>query len=193
MGVAYGEGDVDANGAEEVNLRTSAGAELLGQQTSAASLPVVISRDPLFSVVGQRTAIGTSELNVLLFRNPNASGKVVTLKKMAYNNSATVSGYVRFRLYVSPTVTADGTGATEVSLDIGGSNTPLAVAFTSPTTSAVGSLVFDGLTYGGATAQGAEITFPSGFLIRANNTILVTATADGTNRVANVTLFWEEI
>lgn len=43
MGFYPSEGDVDANGAEEVNLRTSAGAELLGQQTSAASLPVVIA------------------------------------------------------------------------------------------------------------------------------------------------------
>jgi len=43
MGVYHNEGDVDSNGAEEVNLRTSAGAELLGQQTSAASLPVVIA------------------------------------------------------------------------------------------------------------------------------------------------------
>lgn len=45
MGFFPNEGDVDANGAEEVNLRTAAGAELLGQQTSAASLPVVIASD----------------------------------------------------------------------------------------------------------------------------------------------------
>lgn len=43
MGVYYNEADVDSNGAEEVNLRTSAGAELLGQQVSAASIPVVIA------------------------------------------------------------------------------------------------------------------------------------------------------
>lgn len=43
MGVYHNEGDVDANGAEEVNLRTAAGVELLGQQVSTASLPVVIS------------------------------------------------------------------------------------------------------------------------------------------------------
>lgn len=43
MGFYPNEGDVDANGAEEVNLRTAAGAELLGQQVSAASLPVVIA------------------------------------------------------------------------------------------------------------------------------------------------------
>ncbi len=43
MGFYPNEGDVDSNGAEEVNLRTSAGAELLGQQASAASLPVVIA------------------------------------------------------------------------------------------------------------------------------------------------------
>lgn len=43
MAISSPNGEVDPNGAQEVNLRTSAGAELLGQQTSAASLPVVIA------------------------------------------------------------------------------------------------------------------------------------------------------
>ena len=43
MGVYPNEGDIDAFGAEEVNLRDSTGAELLGQKTSAASLPVVLA------------------------------------------------------------------------------------------------------------------------------------------------------
>ena len=43
MGYYPNEGDVDPNGAQEVNLRTAAGVELLGQQASAASLPVVIA------------------------------------------------------------------------------------------------------------------------------------------------------
>jgi hypothetical protein len=43
MAIYSPNGDIDANGAEEVNLRTSTGVELLGQQASAASLPVVIA------------------------------------------------------------------------------------------------------------------------------------------------------
>lgn len=42
MGVFSGN-DVDASGDAEVTLKTAAGVELLGQQTSAASLPVVLA------------------------------------------------------------------------------------------------------------------------------------------------------
>lgn len=45
MSITYQTPDMDGNGAEEVNLRTSAGVELLGQQASAASLPVVVASD----------------------------------------------------------------------------------------------------------------------------------------------------
>lgn len=43
MSISYKEPEVDTNGASEVNLRTSSGVELLGQQVSATSLPVVIA------------------------------------------------------------------------------------------------------------------------------------------------------
>jgi hypothetical protein len=45
MSIFYKEAEVDDNGAEEVNLRTSTGVELLGSKVSAASLPVVIASD----------------------------------------------------------------------------------------------------------------------------------------------------
>jgi hypothetical protein len=45
MAIYSPNGDVDENGAEEVNLRTSTGVELLGSKLSAASLPVVIASD----------------------------------------------------------------------------------------------------------------------------------------------------
>lgn len=50
MGVFHAEGDVDSNEAEEVNLRTAAGVELLGQQTLAASLPVAIASDQVVPI-----------------------------------------------------------------------------------------------------------------------------------------------
>lgn len=148
--------------------------------------------DKLFGIAAQRTGIGTSELPVLLFRNPNGSGKTVKLKKLIYNNSHTVSSQLRLRVYINPTVSADGTGLSEVALDIGSGNTAGAEAFSSPTISANGTQVLDLIVLGGASAIDEKYDFTEGTQLRANNSILVTAVSDGSNRIANVSLVWEE-
>lgn len=96
MGFFPNEGDVDSNGAEEVNLRTSAGAELLGQQVSAASLPVVVaSNQPPVPIIfrgpsTQHVRINTNTTTVvksgsgILRRIIKMSGGNLTL----YNNTA---------------------------------------------------------------------------------------------------------
>lgn len=148
--------------------------------------------DKLFGAAAQRTGIGTSELNVMLFRNPSGSGKTVKLKRLIYNNSHTVSSNLRIRVYVDPTVSSDGTGVTEVALDIGSGNTPGAEVFSSPTTSANGTQVLDLMTTGGASASDGKFEFSEGSQLRANHSLLITAISDGTGRIANISLVWEE-
>lgn len=148
--------------------------------------------DKLFVCVARRTGIGTSELPVCLFRNPSGSTRTVRIKKIVYSNSHTVSSQLRLRIYVDPTVTADGTGISEVALDVGSGNTAQAECFQSPTISTNGSQVADLICPGGATAQDSWIDFPDGFQLRANHAILITGISDGTNRIANITTFWEE-
>lgn len=148
--------------------------------------------DRLFAAAVERTTIGTSELNVMLFRNPSGSGRVVKPRIMTYDNTATVSSLLRFRVYVDATVTVDGTGASEIGLDIGGSDTAGAEVFSSPTTSALGTLILDLSTAGGVQTQDNKIEFPRGFQLRENHNLLITAIADGTNRIAHVSMIWEE-
>lgn len=206
MAVVYGEGDVDSNGAEEVNLRTSAGAELLGQQTSAASLPVVIASNQTpvpvldaggyynsFAVSAERTAIGTTELPVLLFRNPTGSTKTIRPTQFIFTNRHTVSSFMVYRIYASPTVTTTGTGLTEVSTNLGAGITPSAEAFSSPTISANGTLIALAVTGGGTSPFTVILPLSDNFTMAANTAILVTATADGTSRIANISLFWGEV
>lgn len=205
MGFYPSEGDVDSNGAEEVNLRSAAGAELLGQQTSAASLPVVLAsnQSPIpvvnaggyynsFAVVGERTAIGTTELPVLLFRNPTGSTKTVRPKQFMFTNRHTVSSFIIYRIYASPTVTTTGTTLTEVSTNIGAGVTPSADSFSSPTISANGTLIGTVIVGGGVAPHTVILPLTNSFTMAANTAILVTATADGTSRIATVSLFWEE-
>jgi len=47
MGIFYKEGDINADGATEVCLKTSAGTELLGQKDTTNSIPVTIASDQL--------------------------------------------------------------------------------------------------------------------------------------------------
>jgi len=71
MGLAFDPGDVDQNGAREVNLRTATGAELLGLAVSAASLPVVLASDHVIISVQVKNGI-----NILLV---NADGSINTV------------------------------------------------------------------------------------------------------------------
>lgn len=152
----------------------------------------ILTDDRLYGTVAVRTGIGTSELNVMLFRNFTGSTRTVTIKQIVVANTHTVTSNIRFRIYVGATVTTTGTALTEGALDVGSGNTPSAEAFSSPTTSATGTLVYD-LT---ATAFGPAciVDVPDGFRLRvgASTNILVTAVADGTSRVANVSILWEE-
>lgn len=148
--------------------------------------------DKLFGFVGSRGSIGTTELPVILLRNPSGSGKTLKPKLLIINNSATVSSQLRVRVYTAPTVTSTGTGATEIALDVGSGNTAGAEGYTSPTISANGSQILDLMTLGGASAQDTQYAFPDGFQLRSNQDLLITAVSDGTNRTANITVWWEE-
>lgn len=206
MGFYPSEGDVDSNGAEEVNLRTAAGAELLGQQVSAASLPVVISSDQstinvsvvppagadVFSAVGERTGVGATEVPVMILKNPSGSGKVISINQILLVNRHTVSSNVVFRCYTSPTITANGTAITIPTLDVGSGKTTVAQAFRSPTISANGTLAFTTVASGGANANPTAMQFAGVFTLQANTDILITAIADGTSRIPVVTMIWEE-
>lgn len=230
MGFYPNEGDIDANGAEEVNLRTATGAEVLGQQVSASSLPVVISSDqsavpisaaslPLptgaateatlsavdtklvnsselaaqnkvFSTNWEVSAIGTTEIPIVLFRNPSGSGKTVRLIRLTLSNFHTVTSFIRVRAYAAPTVTSDGTGLTEACTHIGQA-AGVAVTFSSPTVSANGTR----LAQWEVVAFNQALTIPLDLLILldANTQLLITGQADGTNRILAGSLLWAEV
>ena len=152
----------------------------------------LLEDDRLFATCGERTGIGTSEVNALLFRNPSGSGRIVKPRLMVYNNTATVNSFIRFRVYIDATVTAAGTGLTESALDIGSGNTAGAEVFTSPTTSANGTIFLELSAPGNNASADQKVEFPDGFQLRENHNLLVTAISDGTNRTAHVCFFWEE-
>lgn len=148
--------------------------------------------DKLYAVCGSRTAIGTTELPVVLFRNPSGSTRTIKIKRIIGNNSHTVTSGIRFRVYVNPTVSVNGTALTGVALDVGSGNSPSADAFRSPTVSANGSQIADITAPSFLSGTSVDLIAVDGIQLRANNTLLITAVADGTSRVANITIWWEE-
>lgn len=202
MGFYPSEGDVDSNGAEEVNLRTAAGVELLGQQVSAASLPVVIASNNIvtvapsvtsngFSASMTKTAIGTTELNALFLKNPNASGKTLVIRSLTFGNIHTVNGsWVRLRVYSNPTTSANGSAVTAAALAVGSGATAVATPFNTPTSSATGQLLYDATVYSG---NSMVFSSDNNLTIAANNTVMVTVVADAAGRSSNMTLIWNEV
>jgi hypothetical protein len=174
----------------------------LGQTTMTASMPVAIASNqstlnvlpvgigPLYTTSFSKTAIGVTELMALLLKNPNASGKTVTLETITVTNSHTVAGsWIRWRVYASPTISANGTANSVFTFAIGSGNTSVVTAFSTPTITANGSLLYDCTIVAGGSFT---YTFPIGGTIAANNNLLVTAVADSTSRVGQVTVVWTE-
>lgn len=208
MGVFHNEGDVDANGAQEVNLRDAAGAELVGQKTSSASLPVVIPSlqaeyllktstqqlaldNKLFTMNFEVSGVGVTEIPVALFRNPSGSGKTVRLVRLTISNlHQTANAFIRVRAYGAPTVTSDGTTAGGVCTHVGQAG-PTSVSFTSPTVSGNGTRM--GQWNVVSSANALIIPLDEWFILDANTQILMTAQADGTNRLIAGALIWAEV
>lgn len=144
----------------------------------------------MFAVTRSTTAIGTTELMVLLLKVPNTSGFFAQLRNIVITNTHTVANsWVRVRMYIAPTITSDGTALTEVPLDFGGGDTADLTAFGTPTISANGTQFFDMTVIAG---QSQTFYFPPGVNLRANQNVLITAVADSTSRVSQITVQWEE-
>lgn len=136
------------------------------------------------------SSIGTTELPVALFRNPSGSGKTVKLIRFTFSNLHTVTSFIRVRAYASPTITSDGTGLDELCTKFGGS-AGTAQVFSSPTVSANGTRVAQWVAPAFATP--AIIPLDYFFILPETATILLTAQADGTNRILGGSIIWAEV
>lgn len=185
--------DIGLTESSEVTIASSDGVNKLTVNSDGSINTVVYSGGyNSFAVSGERSAIGTIELPVLLFTNPSGSVKTVRPKTIIVANRHTVSSLTVFRVYVSPTVTSTGTALTEASTNIGNGVSVAAVTYTSPTISANGTLITTVTCPGGTTALAYTINLLPSFSMAANTAILITAVSDGSNRIAAVSVFWEE-
>lgn len=152
-----------------------------------------LAEDNKFFVTSvEKSSISTIESPVLLFTNPSGSNKTVKIYRIITSNFHTVSSIIKYRLYKSPTITTNGTGLNEVSTHIGSSATASSTLFVSPTLSANGTLMSHWLSAAMSTSA-IVVPFEGELILDANTSFAITAQADGTSRIAAVTIVWAEI
>lgn len=147
----------------------------------------------LYGLVTETNIATAVETRLILIRNPGGSGKVLYFQRLTVllTNTANSSGVIR--VYLAPTISANGTAATIVNTNIGGGGAASAMtAFTTPTITANGTFAYATRVQGGDGAQPTEINFEGSIAINPGVDLLVTGTPDGTNRNLIASFLWLE-
>lgn len=136
-------------------------------------------------------SVGTAQTDTLLITNPAGSGKLLYLSGISITpvtNGRTFTA----RLYINPTITANGTLITRSSVQV--TTTPPTSAvnvYSLPTISARGTLV---RTYSSGQFQDtANLVQTNLMVISAGRSVLLTNLASSTNSDYAINLAWSEI
>lgn len=189
-------------GGLHVSLRDGTGSEILGQKSSANSIPVVLPSDApgqagvvndgsLFSAAAV-TVAGTAGIDnpLMLITNPTSSTKPFFIWRSRFG-STTANVTMGFKIFSNPVVTSAGTTLSPMNRSVGGSY-PNSVAQVTkvPTVSANGEL----LTALNVGQNNNSIDMNEEFAIKINpgNTLMITANPSTNNREVTITVVWQE-
>lgn len=173
--------DLKVNSDGSINVNTSSSSLSLNKQVYSASFDYNLAN--------------TGEKLALYLNNPSGSTKIVKLIDLTIGLTNTVSSQAIFRMYVNPTITANGTAVTISPAYIGASQpTATALVYSGPSASANGTQYWAWQINGGPSGgQTMHVDFDGDVLLAANNRILITGNPDGVNRNAIFTLRWAEV
>lgn len=136
-------------------------------------------------------ATAGTDNTAILIRNPNGSGKIFYFKLISAGVEIN-NVFMTYKIFANPTVTANGTAQTPVSLNVGGgAGAASALINTLPTVSASGTALVAKLM----SQNGTEVRLAEDGVIalNPNNSLLITADPQSNNRVSAYTLEWAEI
>lgn len=138
---------------------------------------------------------GATENNFFLLRNPSGSGKKIKIIDITVGFTNTVNVMAIFKLYASPTITANGTSLTIKPGRIGDSVPSSSMnAYSTPTISARGSQYIAFTAAGGPSTDASyHLDVDQSIIVDDNYDILLTGTPDGTNRGVLLTIRWAEV
>ena len=178
----------------------------VGQKTMTASIPVVIaSNQTPISVSGVTAFVDTQQMFVasvqlntpssgtdnplMLIRNPGGSGKNLYVWKFQAGTSIN-NVSVKFKMFVNPTITANGAALTIVQRDVGSGVASVMTAFQTPTISALGSPVSQ--VEQGQNANSVIFADDFTLKLRPGTDLLLTGDPSSNNRESLITAIWRE-
>lgn len=143
----------------------------------------------MFHVSTNRQALtGTTEVAFFYFKNPSGSGKNAEIYRIDYSPILDVGDNTTYRLYLDPTVSADGTGLTEIGNRQTGQNAAVVTAFFAPTVSANGTLLKTIIPYGAT----LESPYNGSLIVEPNHSVLITRQISASGTLGGVNVEWRE-
>lgn len=187
---------VDGNWLQDWDTGANLKINTDGSINTVDSSSLLASQDKIFQIAETINITGGgTENNFLLIRNPSGSGKQLRLIDITIGFTNTVNVMAYFKLYASPTITANGTTLTVKPGRVGASTPASAVnAYSRPTISVRGTECLNFMVAGGpGTPSSWRFEINQSVLLDPNYNILFTGTPDGTNRNILLTFRWAEI
>ncbi len=130
------------------------------------------------------------ELPIMLIRNPGGSGSTLYIHTLGTNNEVK-SQTAKINIYKLPTVTATGTPETVENQLVGSATASVMSAFSSPTISANGSLLYSFAT--GANQNDLRRNFEFGAALPPGFDYLITGTGSNNNTLVDISFEWAEV
>ena len=163
-----------------------------GEPTSGGNVSALVSANKVYSFpINVNQASSALDNPLILIKNPLASGKVFYWYKLSFGLTIS-NNLTNFKIWASPTITANGTAGTPVSNNIGG-GAPASVIeiYSLPTISSNGTLLHTFIS--GQNQNSINIVDDFSILLQDNNDLLITGRPESNNRVAAITMVWAEI
>lgn len=160
-----------------------------GSINSQELLHYQVGQGKVFTLSGTfNAAIGGADNPIFLIKNPNASGKILKLRKLLIG--CTVNNvFVEFTVYYNPTITTNGTSQTPRNNLIGSATASIATAFSLPTLSSLGTKILDFTMGQNSTAPEVNLQLD----LQANQNIVIAAQPGSNNRAVQITVIWAEV
>lgn len=179
-----------------VNLRNDSGDETginnngLFIQTVLSSATEVRNSRLFSTAVSVNAATAGSDNGLLYLRNPSGSGITMYVHRIVMA-TAIANVAVIGRIFSNPTISANGTDASEVNRRINsGSPAASVIATTLPTVTSTGTQLANIVQ--GQNSSPQIMVLDQSVAVTENNSLLITGDPQSNNRVVQITVIWSE-
>lgn len=161
-------------------------------RSQANSAQFYCDDNKLYSIqVDVEMATSNTDNPLVLFKNPTGSGKQIFIEVITAGNTVT-NVAAEFKLFHTPTVTANGTSKTPVARNINNSQpASVALVYTLPTVSSNGTSMDSAVS--GQNSNSIEVTNSFSVCLQPDSMVLFTGDPSSNGRNASIKIIWAEV